>query len=1125
MKFFIPIITLLLLGSYSLFPQSPYTSSNFSIPGDEFLISTLNLLEAQTINFDTTGANINWDFSNFNADYQYNKNIETPEGSGYQIPYIALCGALCLADGGDIINCGIGCTGEWGDLDLSESTNSELNLGVAALTNGWDLFEKNNQALQLEARGFSISLAGVPIPVITPFDSPDVIYDFPVEYGNNHSSNSSYKIDLTDLGVDLVYIHSQTRVNEVDGYGSLDLPYDTFEEVLKIKSTIYNRDTVIFYGDTLTLAEFLPSQIIPDTTIEYKWLDPSVGYPIVTATASRVLGQNVYSSVEFIDDPGCFGSGQLLFGYWPIVPTIDPETGEVDVAFFNLTAGGDSVHWNFDDNNSTSLNTNPTHTFTDAGLYNITLDVCSSICPEGEDCESISLPLLIIDTVGVVANYLAFPTTVCLGSSISFNNFSFNAETYLWDFGDGDTSSQSSPSHTFTEAGTYEVTMIGYNDAGSDTSIQTIEVLSDVMLEAGENVTICEGETVQLQGSSALENAVYAWTPLFSGLSCFTCLEPEATPSETTIYTLTVTSLQCGIVSTEVTVEVEPAPQVEFTIEPEGDDFTFEFSAPEQSANSYSWTFGDGGSPITESNPVYTYMNEGDYEVCLEVENDCGMDSFCETITVMEVFVEVTAEYSSASSVCLGSEISFDNSSSGATDYQWTFGDGTGSSTDENPDYTYSEGGMYEVTLIASNNDDIDTVTQTIEVIDYMLDAGENVTICEGDTAQLLGTSTLENPIYGWTPLFSDLSCTTCANPVAMPSETTTYSISTVTFDCGILSAEVTVEVLPAPQSEFISTQGINESTYEFSFTGAETDSFDWTFGDGASSTDQNPNHTYTNVGTYEVCLEVTNECGTDVFCENIIINEVIEAVTAGYFSFLSVCLGGALDFENTSSGATTYQWDFGDETTSSDENPSHIFTEEGMYEVSLIASNNNNSDTITQTINVLPPPSLAAFSANEGEDEFTYEMSFVGENADLFAWDFGDGSTSVEENPVHVFTEVGTYNVCLEAYNDCASFTICNEVVVVNTVSPIIDLKEQQLRVLSNPFQDIIHLEIENYLGEQEVQIALFNTYGQLIETHQTNDAQLIWNLSDLSLPNGLYFIQVKIDQELYATSLMKAK
>lgn len=151
------------------------------------------------------------------------------------------------------------------------------------------------------------------------------------------------------------------------------------------------------------------------------------------------------------------------------------------------------------------------------------------------------------------------------------------------------------------------------------------------------------------------------------------------------------------------------------------------------------------------------------------------------------------------------------------------------------------------------------------------------------------------------------------------------------------------------PVTSFTETNNNGEVSFTNTSTSASNAAYSWDFGDGQTSTDMNPTHTYTTSGVYSVCLTVTDSCGVDVECTTVTI--CLEPVT----SFTESINGPDVSFTNTSTSASnaTYSWDFGDGQTSTDENPTHTYTSNGAFTACLTVTDSCGAIPICTTINI----------------------------------------------------------------------------------------------------------------------------------------------------------------------------
>ncbi len=222
--------------------------------------------------------------------------------------------------------------------------------------------------------------------------------------------------------------------------------------------------------------------------------------------------------------------------------------------------------------------------------------------------------------------------------------------------------------------------------------------------------------------------------------------------------------------------------------------------------------------------------------------------------------------------------------------------------------------------------------------------------------------------------------------------------------------------------------------------------SWDWTFGDGGTSTAQNPSYEYTSTGTFTVSLTVTGPGGSDTETKTDYIT-VSDVPTAGFTgSPTSGEVPLTVNFTNISSGATSYSWDFGDTQTSTATNPSHTYTQAGTYTVTLTATNSCGSDDEVKidyiTVTCTPPVADFSGSPTSGEVPLTVNFTDLSTGATSWDWDFGDSvGTSTEQNPNYTYNSAGTYTVILTVTNSCGNDTETKtDYITVTCTPPVAD-------------------------------------------------------------------------------------
>ena len=355
-----------------------------------------------------------------------------------------------------------------------------------------------------------------------------------------------------------------------------------------------------------------------------------------------------------------------------------------------------------------------------------------------------------------------------------------------------------------------------------------------------------------------------------------------------------------------------------------------------------------------------------------------------------------------------------------------------------------------------------------------------------------------------WT--FGDDSTSTEINPThvyAVAGATYTVClIATSLCTADTFCTDITI-VCPPLNSAF--SYSVDSETVSFTDLSDSAISWMWTFGDGDTSTLQNPVHTYASSGTYLVCLIVTNSCSSDTFCQSIIV--ICPTVSSGFGYAVN---GLSVSFSDLSTGATSWEWTFGDGNTSVLPNPTNDYASAGTYQVCLITSNGCNSDTSCQNITVCSPLN-AAFSMQQTNNVVTFTDATG--TATSWQWTFGDGGTSSLQNPVYTYTANGIYEVCLIASDNCTSDTTCDSVTVIGLGINAANLQTFPFSIYPNPFSDVATVSF-NIGTASLVTITLNDVEGRLLgtliaENLAAGNHSIV--ISKKNLPAGIYLLQLK--------------
>ncbi|MEJ0102611.1 MAG: PKD domain-containing protein [Bacteroidota bacterium] len=596
-----------------------------------------------------------------------------------------------------------------------------------------------------------------------------------------------------------------------------------------------------------------------------------------------------------------------------------------------------------------------------------------------------TLSIFFVNGQTPVANFTANNLAGCSPLIVQFQDLSSgNPTSWSWDFGSGNTSSNQNPTATYFIPGNYTVTLTVKNANGSNTLVRS------------QYITVYETPTINFSASQTT--------------GCF----------------------------------------------PLHVQFTDNSNPGAGNTNTgWFWDFGDG-AVSTEQNPLHTYTSAGSFTITLKVTNDKGCYRVTTTPNYITTNPGITGGFTNTlPAVCQPpADVSFTNTSAGpgTLTYQWDFGDGA-VSTDQNPLHTYTTTGLYSVKLIVNNdNGCTDTVTKNnlIPVGQYNPSFTNPGGVCINIPASFINTSQPVPSSQVWD--FGDGTTSNQPNPVKTYTTAGTYTVKLIT-NYGTCSDSVsnTINVLDKPAAAFTAANAVSckpPLDVNFQDQSINATAWQWRFGDGATSDQQNPAHTYTDYGSYNVTLIVTNASG----CIDSVTKTAFVKIIKPQISIPSLPIAGCIPFTinpvaviTIGDAVTSYLWDFGDGNTSASATPVHTYPVQGTYTVRLIITTSTGcTDTllINNAVRVGSQPT-ADFSATPIPVCASDPVLFtdLSTTADAWLWNFGDGTTSSAQNPSHTYLQPGIYTITLTVTNNgCpASATKTNYITVRPPVAAFI--------------------------------------------------------------------------------------
>jgi PKD repeat protein len=626
----------------------------------------------------------------------------------------------------------------------------------------------------------------------------------------------------------------------------------------------------------------------------YQW-SPNGGN---AATAINLAAGNYTCAVT--DSKGCQKS---IVVNVPLIPsTLSPNFSSTiacpgsPTQFTDLSSvSNDTIiawSWDFGDpstgTNNASANQNPTHNFSASGSFTVTLIVATmSGCTT-----SVALPVSVYPTPATGFTV----SSNCVNNSALFTNTSTisggTITSYTWNFGDSgsglsNASNQTNPSHTYYTSGVYTITLSATSNNGCiSSSTQTLSI-SPSPLVSFTATAVCQNQSTQFIDSTHVlsGNTISGWVWNFGDGSPFDSTQNPAHTYTTGGYfnvVLTVTSSNGCKGSDTLKVLVNPLPNVNFSAPHvclnNATPFTNQTTISPGSISSYSWDFGNF-SPLNHSqNPNYLYGMSGTFSVTLTAISAAGCtSSVAKPVTVYPL----PSALFSASNTCADSTTHFTDLStiSGGNSingWQWAFGDGSPTSTVQNPTHIYSQPGTYNVAMIVKSDwGCVDTILKSVTVYpspSVQFDVTDSVSCLNSCTHFTDLSSVSPGNIVAWNWDFGDSTITnTSQNPMHCYNHTGIYSITlTVTSALGCsysYTHQNYIHVFPVPHAEFSYSPSppisIVDPTVQFTDLSDHTViKWQWDFGDPANPTAgviQNPKYIYGDTGNFCITLVVEN--------------------------------------------------------------------------------------------------------------------------------------------------------------------------------------------------------------------------------------------------------------------------
>ncbi|MBI9066649.1 MAG: PKD domain-containing protein [Salinivirgaceae bacterium] len=665
----------------------------------------------------------------------------------------------------------------------------------------------------------------------------------------------------------------------------------------------------------------------------------------------------------------------------------------------------------------------------------------------------------------VVASFTTLDSVGCNTLITDFVNSSQGSNLeYSWDFGNETFSELENPKAVYLNTGSYTVKLIVSNNVSSDTLIKAnfINVYKSPNVELfTESPKIgCAPLEVDFQseitqGDAGIMTAIWD----FGDGSSSSEINPTHNFYGVNTYTISVYIQDSNFCESNYSISnyitTTPKPNLGFSASKTlscFDTLTVNYTNSSSGVTdlNYLWDFGDGLESSLE-NPTHFYNGFSNYNVSLFVSDGYGcQDSLVKSnfIKLQELHAEILIE---DDYLCKNETLIISNTTTGASSYQWLFGDGT-TSNQMNPQKTYSDTGNFEITYVAAlQTECFDTIKASVFVdrVTAKFETDINY-ICELPT-QINYTSQAEyNNSWEWHIGFDYI--TDHANPsitiyenaeilkkrnLYLKDTLIVYSdmgcSDTLVVDSSIYVSIPKVYFTPNDTAIYNSQMSgcipINVDFENHSISTNSSDPFvswSWDFGDSEISDEYEESHTYNDIGEYEIKLVGENQSG----CRNEFNAELIagnpQNAMFEYTGIDSICGSNEIaltDLSTDSELVNAWVWQFSDGSSSTAQNPNVQFSDTGYIDVSLTVFHNNcmGSTFEMDSVVFVKGPAGNLVSTFTCADPYKYTFTSDIDGVEEWIWDFGDNSYDSTSTKIveHIYDTTGNYFVRLIAIND----------------------------------------------------------------------------------------------------------
>ena len=616
-----------------------------------------------------------------------------------------------------------------------------------------------------------------------------------------------------------------------------------------------------------------------------------------------------------------------------------------------------------------------------------------------------------------------------------------NAQSWSWNFGDGNSSTQKNPHHLYDSIGSFSLTFT-YTENGID---DTLYMNNFANVTGHQNKIIIKKKEQCFDLNLQLESAnkslqSYLWTIDQQLQLNNTFKKDTILKKSNNIHLITLTTSDSNYCNNTQVLAVAANSSIPlFQFKNKiclGDSVNIEHNIP--AAYDLEWDFGDQNKSSV-IRPNHVFESSGEYHVFVKMTDKEGCSTIISAGKVLIANPNSQFKTKSAYNVCVGDTIKFTSNITTNQLYSWNVVNGTMVSSEETLSIIVDSVGFVDISLVVNENSCTDSTTEKAILIAHKPIANfthTTTSLCAPIVAEFVNLSTPEINYY-WS--FGDGTTSTQANPNHQFNSTKKTEIDLIVVDENGCTDEklVSSDIFFHSQINLSDSFGCAPAEFLFSESSSNIASWHWDFGDGMTDTTKTPTHTYQDTGKFDITLITLNNDGC---VDTTLLKSAIEIdkIVATYdIKKENGCAPISVDFENQSINSTKWLWDFGNGNSSTLENPKHNYYTGGQYVVKLTAENENGCiDSIISQSPLEVQGPYADFSIKEtnlceGDSAYLINKS---KNADFYTWILGDGHSETTINVTHKYQELGSYQTILLASdsNGCESISISENTITI---------------------------------------------------------------------------------------------